>query len=413
MSSSISDRHRSVDADRRSDLARLDRATADLDAPFAVIDLDALWENAHRLVARAGGKPIRLASKSVRCRAIQERVLSSKGFRGTLAFTLPEALWLESQGFNDLVVAYPTVDRRALRKLAKRAAERADLRLSVMIDSVEHLDLIDSWTGPRTQDIHVCIDMDAGWWVAGGRVKIGAKRSPIHTPEQAAALAREVVERDGFQLVGIMAYESQIAGVGDSLPKRPIRSLAIRGMQSMSARELAGRRAEVVRAVSQVTPLEFVNGGGTGSVERTTAEDVITEVAAGSGLLAPTLFDAYRAFDVRPAALFALPVVRRPSDSVVTVLGGGYLASGPADQARLPQPHLPEGLRLDREEGAGEVQTPLLGTAAQSLKLGDRVYFRHAKAGEMCERFDRLYLIEGDRIVDEVPTYRGEAVCFL
>ena len=404
---------RSAAADNRADLERFNRATADLDPPFALIDLDALWENARRLVDRACGKPIRLASKSVRCRQLQERVLSSQGFHGTLTFTLPEALWLESLGFNDLVVAYPTVDRGALRELARRCEDRPDLRLSVMIDSVEHLDLIDSVSAPRRRDIQVCMDMDAGWWIAGGRVKVGAKRSPIHTPEQAAGLAREVAQRPGFRLVGIMAYESQIAGVGDSPPKRPFRSLAIRGMQSLSARELADRRAEVVKAVTEVTPLEFVNGGGTGSVERTTAEDVITEVAAGSGLLAPTLFDTYRAFDVKPAALFALPVVRRPSSSVVTVLGGGYLASGPADKARLPQPHLPEGLHLDREEGAGEVQTPLLGEAARFLELGDRVYFRHAKAGEMCERFDRLYLIEGDKVVEEVPTYRGEAMCFL
>ena len=54
------------------------------------------------------------------------------------------------------------------------------------------------------------------------------------------------------------------------------------------------------------------------------------------------------------------------------------------------------------------MQTPLLGAAAYKLRIGDRVYMRHAKAGELCERFDSLYLVEGDRIVDEVPTYRGE-----
>ncbi|HEY5261595.1 MAG TPA: amino acid deaminase/aldolase, partial [Solirubrobacteraceae bacterium] len=160
-------------------------------------------------------------------------------------------------------------------------------------------------------------------------------------------------------------------------------------------------------------PLEFVNGGGTGSLERTAAEPAVTEIAAGSGLYGPTLFDAYRAFQPKPAALFALPVVRRPSAAVATVLGGGYLASGPADAARLPTPFLPAGLALEGQEGAGEVQTPLTGLPARDLRVGDRVWFRHAKAGELCERFDRLHLIEGERIVDEVPTYRGEGQCFL
>jgi D-serine deaminase-like pyridoxal phosphate-dependent protein len=190
-------------------------------------------------------------------------------------------------------------------------------------------------------------------------------------------------------------------------------------MQARSARELAARRAEAVAAVAAeldaraAAPLRFVNGGGTGSLHQTTAERCVTELAGGSGLYGPALFDSYRAFAPRPAALFALPVVRRPGRGVVTALGGGYLASGAADSARLPQPYLPAGLALDGLEGAGEVQTPLLGAAADSLAVGDHVFFRHAKAGELCERFTSLHLLEGDRIVDEVATYRGEGSCFL
>ena len=123
----------------------------------------------------------------------------------------------------------------------------------------------------------------------------------------------------------------------------------------------------------------------------------MTEVTAGSGLYGPTLFDPYRAFDVRPAALFALPVVRKPSPSIATVLGGGYMASGAGGADRLPRPVLPAGLRLDRAEGAGEVQTPVLGPAARDLALGDRVWFRHAKAGELCERFAALHLVAARR----------------
>ena len=398
---------------RTGDLARFDRATAELDPPFAIVDLDAFWHNATDLRRRARGKPLRLASKSVRCRALQQRVLESDGFAGTLSFTLPEALWLASEGFDDLVVAYPTADRDALRQLAKMRAERPELRLAVMVDSVDHLDFISSTIGSHSAEIQLCLDVDAGWWLLGGRVRVGAKRSPLHTAPQAAELAREIDRREGFRLVGVMAYEAQIAGVGDKPPGHPLRGVAIRTMQSRSARELEARRAAVVRAIEHVTPLEFVNGGGTGSVDSTASESVITEVAAGSGLFGPALFSTYRSFDPRPAAFFALPVVRRPNDTVATVLGGGYLASGPADASRLPQPYLPAGLKLDSQEGAGEVQTPLQGRAAARLAVGDRVYFRHAKAGEMCERFDRLHLIEGDQIVEEVPTYRGEGQTFL
>jgi D-serine deaminase-like pyridoxal phosphate-dependent protein len=111
--------------------------------------------------------------------------------------------------------------------------------------------------------------------------------------------------------------------------------------------------------------------------------------------------------------MFALPIVRKPAPGIATALGGGYLASGVGAKDRMPTPYLPQGLKFDANEGAGEVQTPLLGKAAATLKTGDRVYFRHTKAGELCERFNSLLLVEGDAIVDEVPTYRGQGHAFL
>jgi D-serine deaminase-like pyridoxal phosphate-dependent protein len=397
--------------------ARLERATAELQAPFALVDLDALSANAADMERRAASKPIRLASKSVRCRALQQQVLARDGFRGTLAFTLPEALWLAAAGVRDLVVAYPSADRRALSALAEGEATST---VTVMVDSVEQLDLLDLRGRPSgAEPLRVCIDVDAGWRALGGRLRVGAKRSPLRTPAQAAAFAGAILAREGLRLVGIMAYEAQIAGVGDMPPGSPLRARAIALMQERSARELASRRGAVVAAVAAkladagAPALEFVNGGGTGSLERTAAERAVSELAAGSGLYGPTLFDAYRAFAPRAAAMFALPVVRRPGPGVVTALGGGYLASGSGDAARLPAPHLPAGLRLDAQEGAGEVQTPLLGAAADRLAIGERVYMRHAKAGELCERFASLHLLQGEAIVDEVPTYRGEGQCFL
>ncbi len=394
---------------------RLQRATAGLQGPFALIDMDAFWANAADMERRAAGKPIRLASKSLRCRSLQEGVLEREGFQGTLAYTLPEALWLASHGATDLLVAYPSADTAAIAELSGQANP-----IALMVDSVEQLDLIEGALpeSDKGDPIRVCIDLDAGWWILGGRVRVGVKRSPVHTLEQALALTRTILSRPRLRLVGIMAYEAQIAGLGDAPAGKPLRAAAVRAIQGRSAVELRRRRGAIVGAVEELatqtgTPLELVNGGGTGSLELTSADPSVTELSAGSGLYGPTLFDAYRAFSPRPAALFALPVVRRPGRGVVTVLGGGYLASGPSDAARLPRPFLPAGLRLDRQEWAGEVQTPLLGDSAEDLAIGDRVYMRHAKAGELCERFSSLYLLEGDRIVDQVPTYRGEGQCFL
>ena len=388
---------------------RYDTATAGLEAPFAVVDLAAFRANAADLVRRAAGKPIRIASKSVRCRALLEETLAMDGFAGVMAFTLPEALWLAREGVSDdILVAYPTADRTAIAELAADPAARA---ITLMVDCPEHLDLIEDAAGDAR--VRVCIDIDASYRPLGGRVRIGALRSPLRTPADVAAFAERILKRPGLHLAGLMAYESQIAGVGDLPPGRPARARVIRAMQQRSRMELARRRAAIVRAVRDLTDLEFVNGGGTGSVEKTAAEKAVTEVAAGSGLYQPVLFDHYTNFSGRPAAMFALPVVRRPGRGVVTVLGGGYLASGPGDASRMPRPYLPGGLEYDPHEGAGEVQTPLLGPAADGLAIGDRVWFRHAKAGELCERFATLHLVDGDQTTAAVPTYRGEGRTFL
>ncbi|QDQ10550.1 amino acid deaminase/aldolase [Streptomyces spectabilis] len=398
--------------DRAADRARYDRATAHLDAPLAIVDLTAFDANAEDLTRRAGGKPIRVASKSVRCRALLERVLARDGFAGIMSFTLAESLWLARSGFEDVLLAYPSADRAAFAELA--ADPKLAAAVTVMVDDPAQLRLVEEARGDGREEVRVCLELDTSLKLLGGRVRIGAQRSPLHEPTQVAALARAIARRPGFRLVGVMAYEGHVAGVGDAVAGHPAKSRAVRLMQSAARRELAVRRAETIRAVRDAVPdLEFVNGGGTGSVQQTAAEDAVTEVAAGSGLYVPRLFDNYTSFSGRPAALFAQPVVRRPGRGVVTVLGGGYPASGVAGADRSPVPHLPQGLRYTAQEGAGEVQTPLLGSTADDLRIGDKVWFRHAKAGELCERFAELHLVVGDRVTETVPTYRGEGHTFL
>ncbi|WFE50645.1 amino acid deaminase/aldolase [Micromonospora sp. WMMD1155] len=392
---------------------RLDRATAHLDPPYAVVDLTAFDANSAALAERAAGKPVRLASKSVRSRELISRALTRPGWQGIMAFTVPEAIWLVRAGVStDVLVAYPSADRAALAELAADPTLAAAITL--MIDGTGQLDLIDAVRAPgQRAELRLCLDLDASWRPMRGRVHVGVRRSPVHSARAAGALAATVAGRAGFRLVGLMSYEAQIAGLGDAPPGQTLLAGAIRLAQRGSYRELLARRGAAVAAVREHADLEFVNGGGTGSVAATSADPAVTEVTAGSGLYGPTLFDAYRAWRPTPAAFFACAVVRRPTPELATVLGGGWIASGPAADSRLPRPWLPAGLKLVGTEGAGEVQTPLSGAAAATLRVGDRVWFRHAKAGELCERVNDLHLIEGNAVVATVPTYRGEGQAFL
>ncbi|MGH3503916.1 MAG: alanine racemase [Nocardioidaceae bacterium] len=389
-----------------TDWARMQAATSDLDPPFAALDAAALAANADDLVRRAHGLPIRLASKSIRCRGVLEEVLARPGFAGVMAYSLREGLWLAQSGVDDVLVAYPSADRAAWRDLA--STPDVAKRVSVVVDSVEHLDYIADVVPAGGVELRLCLEVDSSLRV--GPVHIGVRRSPVHSPAEARALAEEVAHRDGMRLVGLMFYDAQIAGLPDS-------SFAVRWVKRRSADELLHRRAEVVRTVGDVADLEFVNAGGTGSLHTTGADSSLTELAAGSGLYGPTLFDGYRDFRPLPALFFALPVVRRPARAMATAFAGGYIASGPPGRSRVPQPAWPRGLSLLRAEGAGETQTPVRGRAARGMRVGDRVWFRHAKAGEMCERFDVVHRCDGEGTAQAggatvLPTYRGEGQCF-
>jgi D-serine deaminase-like pyridoxal phosphate-dependent protein len=397
---------------RRPDLrTRYDEATAHLDPPLAIVDLAAFDHNTADMARRANGRPIRIATKSVRCRRLIERALAHPGYYALMAYSLPEALWLHEQGLSeDILVAYPTVNRQALKQLG--ADDNARQHITLMVDETAHLDLIEQAAGSsKDSPIRVCLELDLSW-APNRAIYIGARRSPLHAPEQARAFAEAIGRREGIRLTGVMGYESQIAGVGDLPPGQPARGRVIRLIKQRSIPELRARREQAVDLIRQVADLTFVNGGGTGSLESTGADRSVTELAAGSGLIGPVLFDAYTQFKPQPALLYALPVTRKPAPDIATLFAGGYAASGGAGKSRLPRPYLPRGLSLLGEEGAGEVQTPVKGPAARALKPGDRVWMRHAKAGELAERFTHYYLIDEDGQATAVPTYRGEGQAF-
>lgn len=407
--------------------AALRRSQDDLPpAPLALLDLTAFRANAADMARRAAGTPIRVASKSLRIRRAIETALAEPGCQGVMAFTLAEALWLQECGHTDLLVAYPTVDRRALGEWVRSAEARA--AVTVVVDCPEHLELIDqvqreagvhpSQSPAALPPLRVCLDLDAAWQpTALAWLRFGALRSPVKTPELAREMAQRILGSPGCALVGVLAYEGQVAGLPEGGGPR---ALAIRGIKAASIRDLASRRVEMVAAVREAArghgvELEFVNGGGTGSIESTVREGAVTEVGAGSGLMGPASFDRFAGFHVRPASFFLCPVARRTGPDVVTVTGGGWIASGVPGPDRSPTVAWPAGLSYSGQEGAGEVQTPLRGRGARGLRLGDPVYFRHAKAGEPAEHLSAVavYCRDRDEIVDVWPTYRGEGKVFL
>lgn len=387
-------------------------AVAGKELPIALIDLAALDENIARSLARNNTpKTIRVASKSLRCiEALRYVFDKSPVFRGLMTYSGAEALYLLQNGFDDILMGYPTTNHAEITALAHEIKQGK--KVVFMVDSQAHLEQLASIADAQAVQLPVCLDIDMSMDIPG--LHFGVWRSSLRSMDDVKAIAAVLKTMPQLQCVGIMGYEAQIAGIPDATPGKFAYNQLVKILKKRSIRLLRKFRAEAVAYLTEAGfTLSLVNGGGTGSLESTREESVVTELTIGSGFYSPTVFDHYADFQYHPAVFFALSVVRIPKPGVYTCLGGGYIASGSAGNAKLPKVFLPETGYLIDNEGAGEVMTPVFFKENPQLKIGDPIFFRHAKAGELCERFPCLHVLSEGKIIGTWNTYRGDGRCFI
>ncbi len=379
--------------------------------PLAYVDLDLMHQNMDVLLERALKKNVRIASKSIRCKRVMERILEvNDQFKGIMCFTADEAVYLSENKFDDIILAYPAVHAPDILAIAQKVKKGAKIYL--MVDRIEHIQIIEKALADAEVKIPVCIDIDMSVDFPG--LHFGVWRSSLRSIRAFKSFVDKVLQSDKVEIKGLMGYEAQIAGVGDNVTGKFFLNTTIKGLKAVSIPQIRYFRKEAVAYLNaNDVQLDFVNGGGTGSMESTCTEDAVTEITVGSGFYNSHLFDYYSNFSLLPAAGFAIQITRKPKDNTFTCHGGGYIASGGIELIKAPLPYLPEGAKLIEQEGAGEVQTPIVYKGKEQLKIGDPVFLRHSKAGELCERFNELYLIENNKIVEKAKTYRGEGKCFL
>lgn len=384
----------------------LARLVADERLPLMLVDLERFDANVERVATHlaAHGKALRIATKSLRVPALIERAAERAQSRRLMCFSLEEAAFLAQRGFDDLLVAYPIVQPAQLAQ-ARELLDRG-LRLTLMVDCREHLERIAAAGGGGWR---VCVDVDVSYRVAGQH--LGAQRSPLRSLAAIQTLVREIRQRPALQLVGMMGYEAHIAGFPEKNPftalLNPVKQLLKRRFVEQTRQK---REALAAWLQSEGIALELFNGGGSGSLDTTSRESAVDEVTVGSGFLQSHLFDYFAQNRNEPAFTFALAVTRRPSTGFVTCQSGGFIASGEIAPDKAPIPIAPDGVSPTKGEGFGEVQTPLAvrgGSPAEALRIGDPVFFRPAKAGEIAERFGEYLLVANGAIVARVPTYRG------
>lgn len=378
--------------------------------PALILDLDALDANCHEIARQANGKSIRIATKSIRSASVLNRILQADpAFNGLMCFTAKEAIYLIQKGFDNILLGYPSWDEQSERQIARYNQEGK--KVIMMIDSPDQARRLNDIAERAEGKFYVCIDADMS--TRFGPLHFGVRRSPLDSPDKVLYTARSIRSNPRIELIGIMGYEAQIAGVCDNAPSQYLRNKAIRLLKRRSIKMIEERRSAILEKLEKDGfDMSIVNGGGTGSLATTASESGVTEVTVGSGFYSPLLFDQFVNFKYRPAIFFALPVLRRPARGIYTCLGGGYVASGPAGKDKLPKPVEPPGASLLSHEAAGEVQTPV-HIPNTDMEIGDPILFRPAKAGEICERFDTIHCMSGNQVVASFPTYRGEGGCFL
>ena len=399
------------------DYERYRKAVKDERLPLAFVDLEKFDRNIAFVAStqEQTGKTVRVHSKSIRCPALLKRILEKGGkvFQGVMTYTMEETSFLADQGFDDFIVSYPTVQPCDMDLFTRMTRDGKEVHL--VVDCVHHLKTL-SEAGLRAGVVlNACMEVDLAYRPLRTPLHLGVRRSPIRSVADAVALARESRRFPGVAIRSIMGYEAHIAGLNDNLPHARMKNKLLRTLKAASIRDLTRRRVNIVDKLrTEGLDIRIVNGGGSGSLVSTGRDASVTEVTAGSAFYAPGLFWHFRDVSFTPSAFFALQIVRTPSQDIITCHGGGYVASGPSGQDKLPVPVLPQGCEFLPFEGAGEVQTPLkLPAKRPELGLGDPIFFQHAKAGELAERFNEFCLVEDGKIVDRVNTYRGEGKAFL
>lgn len=380
-------------------------------SPSAWLNQRALDANIAKVNARLGDKKLRVASKSVRCIPVLQRIAQrSPAFVGLMSYSAQESLFLLEQGFEDLLCAYPSVDLEAIHACESLAGPGSKLLWT--IDRAEHLQRLASVGQALGRKLRVCVELNLSMPLPG--LYFGTRRSSIRSLEALRSLVQQAGIWKHCRLAAVMGYEAQIAGVATGIGQFSPRGMGIRTLQRLSARRVASFRAQVVQELQATHgPLEVVNGGGSGSLEWSAAQPELTEVAVGSAYFMPAYFSGMPTMqDFQPAAGFALPVTRNPSLGVITCQSGGFIASGPPGPDRQPEIVYPPGLQVFSLEAFGEVQTAMSVPSGTSVKIGDCVWLRHAKAGELCEHFNELHVFRGNEVIERYPTYRGQGKSF-
>lgn len=405
--------------------------------PSAWLDMDALDHNIKLVNQKTHAVRLRLATKSIRSLDVLRYIKdNSPHFIGLMSYAADESLYLLENGFDNVLCAYPTLDMDSVAATFRYIKQGATMIW--MVDRPEHIDMLNEIAKAHDMVIEVCLDINMSMPLPA--LYFGTKRSALMSIKDVKKLLKHIKKRSNIIVSAAMGYEAQIAGLPEHLPRKALLAPAIRLLKNCSKKQVSQRRRSVIAYLKkQGYTLKLVNGGGSGSMDFTASQPEVSEITVGSAYYKPAYFDYMDSMnEFNAAAGFVLAVTRQPEKGVITCHSGGFIASGAAGIDKAPVVHYPKNLSIINGEGFGEVQTPMIINKTNSSNIpppniGERVWCRHAKAGELCEHFneiiayrqlsqsiastchasDKALLKNNTKTPHQLmTTYRGEGRCF-
>ena len=272
--------------------------------PMVICDIDAFNQNLEKVgnYLKKVKKNLRLCTKSIRVPELIKQVEEKDFVNGLFTYNSAEALfYAEKYRIKDILLGYPTMSSIDAEELCK-AASIEGVVITVMVDSVSHLNLLEETASKYNVTLKIIIEADVADKFF--RTNVGVYRSPLRKPEDVVNIAREIDKRHHLQYRGIMGYEAQNASIGDT-------SVFMRWIKKRSRKHVNQWRQEIIDSLKRegYEP-EIVNGGGSGCFQETAAESSITEIGIGSLLFKSHIFDAINSLDeFIPSLFFVLQVV--------------------------------------------------------------------------------------------------------
>ena len=353
-----------------------------LNTPALVLDLDAMERNLDAMAQHCKRVGLQLrphckTHKSVKLAELQ----IARGAIGVCAATIGEAEALACGEAPGILITRPIVSDEQVARLFRLNSQAPDLM--IVADRLDNVVALESAAAGSSANLHVVVDVD-----------VNDHRTGCADIESAVQLARYVNASDVLIFAGLQGYAGHAQHMVNSTDRR---------RAVVESNKIASAVAEELTAIGLKPGI--VSGGGTGTFDLLTINNVFTELQAGSYPLMDVQYNEVWTVDngVPPfeTALFVQTVVISNNHAgFVTTDAGQKRFAMDAGKPRIARgaPHGASYTTAGDEHGFVRFEDE-----SGHLELGTRIECVTPHCDPTVNLFDVYHCVRGDMLVDIWP----------